>query len=176
MGHVEGHGAAWLGLIVVVGYAVFVAAVKAQLNAFYERFYDLLQKGGDVDPPSGEYEDSYADYRHEVASELWSFALIVLPLVSATPAAKWARSAWAFLWRAALMRSYLEAWDTQREPIEGASQRLHEDTQRFADGVEGCLITLLDAVSTLRCRGSALPPGVQVWLRSRRTRYGDLTC
>ena len=67
------------------------------------------------------------------------------PLVSATPAAKWARSAWAFLWRVALMRSYLEAWDTQREPIEGASQRLHEDTQRFASGLEGCLIVVLDA-------------------------------
>jgi len=140
---------AWGGLVVVVGYAFFLAMVKAQLNEFYSKFYDLLQKGGDVDPPSGEYEDTYADYRAQVAKELWSFALIVTPLVSATPAAKWARSAWAFLWRAALMRAYLEAWDTQREPIEGASQRLHEDTQRFADGVEGCLITLLDAVFTL---------------------------
>lgn len=140
---------AWGGLVVVVGYAFFLAMVKAQLNEFYSKFYDLLQKGGDVDPPSGEYEDTYADYRAQVSKELWSFALIVAPLVSATPAAKWARSAWAFLWRAALMRSYLEAWDTQREPIEGASQRLHEDTQRFADGVEGCLITLLDAVFTL---------------------------
>ena len=140
---------AWGGLVVVVGYAFFLAMVKAQLNEFYSKFYDLLQKGGDVDPPSGEYEDTYADYRAQVAKELWSFALIVAPLVSATPAAKWARSAWAFLWRAALMRSYLEAWDTQREPIEGASQRLHEDTQRFADGVEGCLTTLLDAIFTL---------------------------
>ena len=47
------------------------------------------------------------------------------------------------------MKAYLEAWDTQREPIEGASQRLHEDTQRFASGLEGCLITLLDAGFTL---------------------------
>ena len=47
------------------------------------------------------------------------------------------------------MRSYLEAWDTQREPIEGASQRLHEDTQRFASGLEGCLIVVLDAMFTL---------------------------
>ena len=140
---------AWAGLVVVVGYAFFLASVKARLNDFYSRFYDLLQKGGDVDPPSGEYEDTYADYREQVTSELYSFAMIVLPLVSATPACKWARSAWAFLWRTALMKSYLEAWDTQREPIEGASQRLHEDTQRFASGLEGCLITILDAGFTL---------------------------
>ena len=140
---------AWGGLVVVVGYSCFVASVKAQLNEFYERFYDLLQKGGDVDPPSGEYEDAYADYRTEVTKQLWQFALIVAPLVSATPACKWVRSAWAFLWRTALMRSYLAAWDTQREPIEGASQRLHEDTQRFASGLEGCLIVVLDAMFTL---------------------------
>ena len=140
---------AWGGFLVVVGYAFFLASVKAQLNEFYERFYDLLQKGGDVDPPSGEYDDSYAEYRAQVASELQSFVLIILPLVSATPACKWARSAWAFLWRLSLMQSYLEAWDTQREPIEGASQRLHEDTQRFASGLEGCLITVLDAGFTL---------------------------
>lgn len=145
---------AWAGAVVVVGYAFFLAIVKAQLNEFYARFYDLLQKGGDVDQlsgdsASGEVGDPYAVYRAQVASELWSFALIVTPLVSATPACKWARSAWAFLWRAALMRAYLVEWDTQREPIEGASQRLHEDTQRFSSGVEGCLITVLDAVFTL---------------------------
>ncbi len=140
---------AWCGLVVVVGYAYFLASVKARLNDFYSNFYDLLQKGGDVDPPSGEYEDTYADYRDQVTTQLYSFAMIVMPLVSATPACKYVRSAWAFLWRTALMRAYLEAWDTQREPIEGASQRLHEDTQRFASGLEGCLITLLDAGFTL---------------------------
>ena len=140
---------AWGGMVVVVGYAYFLASVKARLNDFYSTFYDLLQKGGDVDPPSGEYEDTYADYRAQVTKELYHFATIVLPLVSATPACKYVRSSWAFLWRTALMRSYLEAWDTQREPIEGASQRLHEDTQRFASGLEGCLITLLDAGFTL---------------------------
>ena len=140
---------AWGGLVVVVGYAYFLASVKAQLNDFYSSFYDLLQKGGDVDPPSGEYEDTYAEYRADVSRELYKFAMIVLPLVSATPACKYVRSAWAFQWRMALMKAYLEAWDTQREPIEGASQRLHEDTQRFASGLEGCLITVLDAGFTL---------------------------
>jgi len=140
---------AWGGLVVVVGYSYFLASVKAQLNDFYSSFYDLLQKGGDVDPPSGEYEDTYAEHRADVTRELYKFAMIVLPLVSATPACKYVRSSWAFLWRMALMKAYLAAWDTQREPIEGASQRLHEDTQRFASGLEGCLIAVLDAGFTL---------------------------
>jgi peptide/bleomycin uptake transporter len=140
-------GAAWVGMVVVVGYAFFLAHVKAQLNEFYSRFYDLLQQGGgDAELGSG---SGYADYGAQVTSELWSFALIVAPLVSASPAAKYVRSAWAFAWRLALMKAYLVAWDTKQEPIEGASQRLHEDSQRFATALEGCLITVLDALFTL---------------------------
>ena len=146
-------GVAWCGLVVVVGYAFFLAVVKAQLNDFYARFYDLLQKGGEVEQSSGEVSGevgvSYQEYREKVYTELWSFVMIVAPLVSATPACKWVRASWAFMWRAALMRAYLVSWDTQCEPIEGASQRLHEDTQRFSGGVEGCIIALLDAVFTL---------------------------
>lgn len=142
---------AWVGLVVVVAYAFFLAHVKAQLNDFYSRFYDLLQKGGgdEVNVGSGDFGSGHVDYRTQVREELWSFALIVAPLVSASPAAKYIRSAWAFAWRLALMQSYLVAWDTKQEPIEGASQRLHEDSQRFATALEGCLITVLDAVFTL---------------------------
>lgn len=149
---------AWVGMVVVVAYAFFLAHVKAQLNEFYSRFYDLLQKGGGGDETvvvvvddagSGNFGSGYVDYRAQVREELWSFALIVAPLVSASPAAKYIRSAWAFAWRLALMQSYLVAWDTKQEPIEGASQRLHEDSQRFATALEGCLITVLDAVFTL---------------------------
>ena len=141
---------AWIGLVVVVGYAFFLAHVKAQLNDFYSRFYDLLQKGGDdFETGSGMFGSGYTDYSAQVTAELWNFALIVAPLVSASPAAKYVRSAWAFAWRLALMKAYLIAWDTKQEPIEGASQRLHEDSQRFATALEGCLITVLDALFTL---------------------------
>lgn len=140
---------AWVGFVVVVGYAFFLASVKVQLNDFYSRFYDLLQLGGGSESGSGEFESEYAGYRAQVTAELWSFALIVAPLVSASPAAKYMRSAWAFTWRVALMQAYLVAWDTKQEPIEGASQRLHEDSQRFATALEGCLIAVLDALFTL---------------------------
>lgn len=140
---------AWVGLVVVVGYAFFLATVKAQLNDFYSRFYDLLQLGGGAELGSGEFGSGYADYRAQVTAELWSFALIVAPLVSASPACKYVRSGWAFAWRVELMKAYLVAWDTKQEPIEGASQRLHEDSQRFATALEGCLISVLDALFTL---------------------------
>ena len=140
---------AWCGLLTVVGYALFMALIRRQLNEFYSNFYDLLQNSGQyVEAGSGDAE-ALAVERALVWEQLASFGRIVLPLVLASPTAKWLRSAWALEWRMALMRSYLKAWDTSKEPIEGASQRLHEDTQRFCNALQGCLATLLDAVFTL---------------------------
>jgi peptide/bleomycin uptake transporter len=47
------------------------------------------------------------------------------------------------------MEAYLTRWPTNAPPIEGASQRIHEDTQRFASGVQSCVAALLDAGFTL---------------------------
>ena len=169
-------GVAWFGLVGVVGYSVFLAWVKREINEWYNTFYDLMASAGtaallegtnatdDVHappsdigsglffpaaPPSSPGAPTLADYRVRVSDELQTFAWIVAPLVCVSPAAKWLRSAWAFSWRMALMRGYLRAWDEKREPIEGASQRLHEDSQRFASALMGCLATVLDAVFTL---------------------------
>ena len=141
---------AWSGLIVVFGYSIFLAWIKARINDFYSDFYDLMQASGTVlgDYSSGS-EPPLASYRAQVWEQLARFGGIVAPLVMAAPAAKWVRSAWAFAWRAALMRAYLKAWDVSKEPIEGASQRLHEDTQRFCNALQGCIAALLDAVFTL---------------------------
>ncbi len=144
---------AWSGMAVVVGYSFFVAQVKAKLNTFYETFYDLLGEGDTTgEAGSGAFgsgEAGLADKERRVYAELWNFAVIIAPLVSASPMCKYVRSAWSFHWRLALMKAYLAAWDTKQEPIEGASQRLHEDTQRFADGLDGCLVAVLDAGFTL---------------------------
>lgn len=155
---------AWGGLIVVVAYSAFLAYIKAELNEFYSTFYDLLQEAGGLAASSTSESSSgdiYGDaagsgqnaelavYRARVYEQLWLFAGIIAPLVTASPACKWIRSIWAFSWRMSLMSNYLRAWDTKREPIEGASQRLHEDSQRFSSALQGCLVAVLDSVFTL---------------------------
>ena len=151
---------AWLGLCVVLGYSAFAAWTKARLNTFYNDFYNLMQvsgtllvdvgSGSGVDDAAGELEeDELARLRRRVYGQLVGFGGIVAPLVLAAPISKWVRSEWSFAWRVALMRSYLAAWDVRLEPIEGASQRLHEDTQRFCVALQGCLATVLDAIFTL---------------------------
>ena len=155
---------AWAGLVIVVAYSAFVAYVKARINDFYATFYDLLgalptvvesEFGSGPTPLAvvnssiSSSSDVWTARQWEVWEQLLLFGEIIGPLVFAAPIAKWVRSAWAFRWRSCLMKTYLDVWDVTSDPIEGASQRLHEDTQRFCSALQGCLATVLDALFTL---------------------------
>ena len=89
---------------------------------------------------------------------LWEFGWIVAPLVLVSPFAKLVRSFWAFHWRLALMRRYLELWDAS-STVEGASQRIHEDTQRFASALRGawpsCSTPCSRSPSSRRCSSTS---------------------
>ena len=139
---------AWFGLVVFVGHAVFKAWLKMRLNGWYERFYDDLQDT--VEWPSGEFEDDHMSRkRQEVTQNLVDFSFIVAPAVIVHPVAKWLSSQWVLHWRLSLIKSYLDAYNVSRPPIEGASQRIHEDTLKFVSGVYTCFAIFLDSVLTL---------------------------
>lgn len=134
---------AYAGLIVFIGHSIFKAWLKVALNEWYEEFYNVV---GDAAAESGSGID---EKRDEVWGLLRWFALIVSPAIVAHPFARWVGSVWCYTWRVTLVRSYLSHWDCTMPPIEGAAQRVHEDTQRFADGLYSCLSILLDSMFTL---------------------------
>ena len=55
---------------------------------------------------------------------------------------------YVFRWRTAMNDYYMSKWDKLRH-IEGASQRIQEDTMRFANILEGLGVTLINSVMTL---------------------------
>src|SRR3981189_3185486 len=57
-------------------------------------------------------------------------------------------SHYIFRWRAAMNDYYVANWHRLRH-IEGASQRIQEDTQRFASTLESLGANLIDALMTL---------------------------
>jgi peptide/bleomycin uptake transporter len=57
-------------------------------------------------------------------------------------------SHYIFRWRTAMNQYYVDNWPRLRN-IEGASQRVQEDTMRFATTVEGLGVNLISAVLTL---------------------------
>ena len=139
---------AFSGLVVFVAHQGFRAYLKYAINEWYGRFYDTLQQG--VEFSSGEADDAWrAAQRAKVWAQLLEFATIVAPAVAIHPVANYIRNRWVLAWRLVLIEAYIALWDTAHPPIEGASQRVHEATQRFAAGVQGCVAAMLDAVLTL---------------------------
>jgi peptide/bleomycin uptake transporter len=145
-------GLAWGGVLLVVCHAVFSAWLKFRINSWYNGFYDLLQTAGPPQTLSGEEEASGPAFNagmQQVWGKLWDFALLVLPMCVMHPVVKFVRAHWSVAWRMRLMKSYVGKWNPQQRPVEGAAQRVHEDTQRFASGLNGCMVIVLDSVCTL---------------------------
>ncbi|WP_277754495.1 SbmA/BacA-like family transporter, partial [Rosenbergiella collisarenosi] len=57
-------------------------------------------------------------------------------------------SHWVFRWRTAMNNFFMANWGQLRH-VEGASQRVQEDTMRFADTLESWGVSLLQAIMTL---------------------------
>jgi peptide/bleomycin uptake transporter len=141
---------AWFGLLVFVAHQLFKAYLAWAINGWYEVFYNLLQTHLEV--ASGDEagsDDVGSDLRGQVTEALWKFAHIVAPAVVVHPIAGLVRNWWCFSWRRTLMTCYIHRWNTMIPPIEGASQRVHEDTQRFVSGIQTCVSVLLESMLTL---------------------------
>ena len=145
---------AWAGLVAFVGHSVFKAWLKYALNEWYAVFYDSLQdiyweSGSGPSATRDEVSEHLFAKQTEVAALLVQFAVIVSPAIVVHPVAKWISSVWRFSWRMALVRAYLLHYDVSQKPVEGSAQRIHEDTQRFEQGIYTCFATILDSVLTL---------------------------
>lgn len=143
---------AWLGLLTFLAHHLLAAWVSARLNGWYGEFYDVL--GQHLEEASGdalelqEQEDAWASVRAQIGQLLADFLLVVAPMVATHPIASYLRNRWLLLWRVVLMESYIDRWQPTAA-IEGASQRIHEDTVRFSAGVENAISKILSAVMKL---------------------------
>lgn len=132
---------AWLGLVLVVGHGVLGAVIKARINDWFSRFYDLAGAAGS--------EAGSGSRRREILGALVEFSLLCLPSVALHPLFRYLTNRWVLSWRLALIDSYLREWKPVVHRIENANQRIAEDTQRFARGVLAIAVLLLDCVLTL---------------------------
>lgn len=140
---------AWGGFVLVLAHAGVHGYVKYAINLWYKEFYDLLEDAGGMATNHSLPEASWVQKQYDVQSSLVAFCKIAVISIVVMPVSKFIRSAWALQWRLALMRMYVSLWNPNSTAIEGASQRVHEDSYRFSRGVELCLTTVLDSVITL---------------------------
>lgn len=135
---------AWTGLAAILAHAVLKAWIKVQFNKFYSDFYDL---GGAAAQFSTEAQ--MAEGRKAMNALLVIFGTLCLPSVFLHPLFRLLMNRWLLTWRVCIVRSYLSRWDPSAVKLENAAQRIHEDTQRFARGLQSNVSVFVDAVLTL---------------------------
>ena len=128
-----------LGSALIVFLTWFQVQVSVWINHWYEGFYDMIQRA--LSKPN---TVSLSEYFHQLLSV--GIILMVAVLVSVVTA--FLVSHYVFRWRTAMNDFYTANWQRLRH-IEGASQRIQEDTMSFAGTVENLGVNLLGSVMTL---------------------------
>ncbi|GLS31113.1 peptide/bleomycin uptake transporter [Mesorhizobium albiziae] len=109
------------------------------LNNWRRPFFDLFQKA---------LTTAGSVSQGELYSLFWIFAWIAMANVTLFVLTRFYVSHYIFRWRTAMNDFYMANWSRLRH-IEGASQRVQEDTMRFSTTMEGLGVAFADAILTL---------------------------
>ena len=117
----------------------FLVQLDVMINNWFGRFYDAIQMALG-DPGSISITEYYL--------LLLEFLEIAMVFVIVASINRFIVSHFIFRWRTAMNDYYVANWQKLRH-IEGASQRVQEDTMRFASIMESLGVSLIDALMTL---------------------------
>jgi peptide/bleomycin uptake transporter len=127
------------GSALIVFATYLLVEVSVAVNTWLGTFYDLVQI-------------ALGHTRHvapaEFYGQLFTFTSIVLVAVTAAVLIDFFTSHYVFRWRTAMNAYYTDHWPTLRK-VEGASQRIQEDTMRFSNMLEDLGGSLVNSVMTL---------------------------
>ncbi len=115
----------------------FAVQVNVAINAWYVPFWDLVQK---MLSNGGNIVDLY--------KEAFIFLTIAMVAVTLGIINVFFTSHYVFRWRTAMNEYYVMHWEKLRH-VEGASQRVQEDTMRFSTIMEDLGVELVRAIMTL---------------------------
>jgi len=124
-------------LILFVTY--FDVQVSVAINAWYHPFWNLIQQGLS-EPGTVQATDYYW--------ALVDFAGIAFLAITVGTLSIFFINHYVFRWRTAMNSYYMANWP-QLRVIEGAAQRVQEDTMRFAKTLEGLGVSLVGSIMTL---------------------------
>ncbi len=128
-----------LGSALILFTTYFGVQVSVAVNAWYGPFYDLVQKAL-TSPGAVSVSDFYWG--------MVTFAEIAFIGVTVGVLSLFFVSHYIFRWRSAMNEYYVSHWPKLRS-IEGAAQRVQEDTMRFSTTLEQLGVSLVKSVMTL---------------------------
>ncbi len=128
-----------VGSITILEVVYFNVQIGAWLNDWYGTFFDMIQQAlGEANSVAPE----------EFYGQLWTVLYVLVPNITVLVLNAFFIAHYLFRWRRAMNAFYMAHWPILRE-VEGASQRIQEDTQRFARIVEGLAVSFVASLMTL---------------------------
>ncbi len=128
-----------LGSALILFIVYFQVQVSVAVNNWYGPFWDYIQ---------AVLSKTQTSTAPEYYSQVASFAGLALVGMNVAVINAFLVSHWVFRWRMAMNDYYMANWGRLRH-IEGASQRVQEDTMRFSQIMEGLGTSFIDSIMTL---------------------------
>jgi peptide/bleomycin uptake transporter len=130
---------AYIGSVVILTSIWVQVQIDVMINEWFGEFYDMIQKA--LGTPN-------AITMQEYMGSLASFAQLAVLSIVLGLAISFLTSHFLFRWRTAMVEWYHSVYDKART-IEGASQRVQEDTIKFSRIMEGLGTSLIESVLVL---------------------------
>ena len=130
---------AWLGSLLILTSLWVQVKIDVEINNWFGEFYDMIQKAL-ATPNAITIEEYWAS--------LFSFIYLAGIYVAIAVLVSYFTAHYLFRWRASMVEWYHAVYD-QARTIEGAAQRVQEDTIKFSRIMEQLGTSLIEAVMVL---------------------------
>lgn len=125
---------AWGGLLFLFFITWGQVYLTVLINEWYGEFYNILQKADDIEA---------------FWQSMIKFTYLAIPYIFISMFVFYIAQHYAFKWREAITKYYIPLWEKCPSSIEGASQRIQQDTYEFAKALESLGLGLFKALLTL---------------------------
>ena len=130
---------AWIGSFIILSSLWVQVLIDVKINEWFGVFYDMIQKAL-AEPNVVSIEEYFAS--------LFSFITLAGMYIAVYVAISFFTAHFLFRWRTSMVEWYHSVYDKARK-IEGASQRVQEDTIKFTRIMEGLGTSLIESIMIL---------------------------
>ena len=129
----------WIGSFIILSSLWVQVEIDVKINEWFGEFYDMIQKAL-AEPNAVSIEEYFAS--------LFSFITLAAMYIAVYVAISFFTAHYLFRWRTSMVEWYHSVYDKARK-IEGASQRVQEDTIKFTRIMEGLGTSLIESIMIL---------------------------
>ena len=129
----------WIGSFIILSSLWVQVEIDVKINEWFGVFYDMIQKAL-AEPNAITIEEYFAS--------LFSFITLAGMYIAVYVAISFFTAHYLFRWRTSMVEWYHSVYEKARK-IEGASQRVQEDTIKFTRIMEGLGTSLIESIMIL---------------------------